>query len=486
MSNVATSITQGYGGNLDCRLLAGNTFQQISRMDGGVGYAPTLGINATIPLSDGDSVRCWNNKTIDVLSLKRGIHPFAVEWVWGLKASDGGDKKAVRACGSLILAGWGRGEANIVDKATSFGGSSATMKSNTAIICSQKISTSEFQVTVGIYGGVRGSEFVGGLKYDDPRLFNRSTSVGNFTAQLAMLLRAPPRKRLDFSIMPNDNSPNSFSQFIGEHLINKTLSDPSTPSPTFEDAEQVLSKFYKRFFTMVLGLNHGKIFVPAGNALRSEVGQLESWNLRMFMDPVMFYIAVVILGFHLITGIIIFALAPRRLLPRFPYNLASEISFFHASSALSDVAGTANMSSDMRSRHLKRLGGTYGYGRFKGSDKERHVGIERMSLISGYKEAVVATRASSTIPETTAIAGTVAAATSGSLSLPAEGVVSVERAVSAAGDMVVPVLTVDQIGTQAVSAVEGGISVRTVTSSVSESAVPLAVAAGDDDLVLAV
>ena len=104
MSELGTSMTQGYGGSLACQLLAGNTFQQISKMAGGVGYAPTFGINVTIPISDGDSVHCGNNKTIDVLSLKPGAHPFAVEWVWGLKASDGSDQKAVRTCGSLILA----------------------------------------------------------------------------------------------------------------------------------------------------------------------------------------------------------------------------------------------------------------------------------------------------------------------------------------------------------------------------------------------
>jgi len=101
----------------------------------------------------------------------------------------------------------------------------------------------------------------------------------------------------------------------------------------------------------------------------------------------MFYIAVTVLGFQLIGGVIIYASRPRRFLPRFPYNLVSEISFFHASSALSDVAGTANMSSTMRSRHLKGLGWTYGYGRFRGSDGKKHVGIERMSLIRDYKEA---------------------------------------------------------------------------------------------------
>ena len=40
---------------------------------------------------------------------------------------------------------------------------------------------------------------------------------------------------------------------------------------------------------------------------------------------------------------------------------------------------------------------------------ERHVGIERMSLIRGHKEAVVTTRTSPTIPETTTMVRTVTA-----------------------------------------------------------------------------
>ena len=416
LRSLRTSTTQGYGGNLTCRLLAGNnTFQQISKMD--ITYA--LGINVMMPMSDGSSVRCWNNKTMNIELLKPGTHPFAVEWVWGLTPPYGSDLKAVQACGSLILAGWGRGEANIVfgnTPRTNVAASktfSLTMQSNTTIICNQQISTGEFRVTVDEEGRVKRSKLIGELKYDDPRIFNHSTSVEDFTAQLAMLLRASPVRGLDVGIMHDDDSSHSFSQFIGEYLINKTLSDPATPSPSFEDAQQALSKFYKRFFTILLAQNRDSIFVPAGSVHRSEVGQLESLEPRMSMDPVMFYIAVVILGFQLIAGTIIFASTPRRFLPRFPYNLASEISFFHASSALSDVAGTANMSSAMRSRHLKRLGGTYGYGRFKGSDGEMHVGIERMSLIRSYKEAVVTTRASPTIPETMTMVRTVAAGEGG-------------------------------------------------------------------------
>jgi len=66
----------------------------------------------------------------------------------------------------------------------------------------------------------------------------------------------------------------------------------------------------------------------------------------------------------------------------------------------------------MSSRHLKRFQGTYCYGRYRGirgSDWEKHLDIERMSLIRGYKEAVVTTSTSPTIPEMTTMVRTAAA-----------------------------------------------------------------------------
>ena len=99
------------------------------------------------------------------------------------------------------------------------------------------------------------------------------------------------------------------------------------------------------------------------------------------------------------------------------------------------------MSSAMRSRHLKKLGGAYGCGRFKGSDGEGHARIERMSLIRGYKEAVVIPSTSSTIPETMMMVRRVAGVTSASPLPPTKG------AVSPAREVVMPVLEVDQIGT---------------------------------------
>ena len=387
-SDLRTSMTQGYGGSLTCRLLTGDTFQKIRDVE--VGYVAGFTTNVIMPISDGGSVRCENDISMSSEFLTVKAHPFAMEWVWGLKASNRSDQKAVQACSSLILAGWGRGEVyrKESNRTVPVLKISSTMQSNTTIICSQQISTGEFQVTVDGEGHVKRSKLIGELKYNDPTIFHHSTSVGNFTAQLAMLFQAPLGISGNTGLMHNDNSSYSFPHFIGEYLINKTLSDPSTPSPSFEDAQHALSMVYKRFFTILLAQNQDRIFVPAGKVRKSEVGKLESLKPRMSMDPVMFYIAVVILGFQIIAGAIIFASRPRRFLPRFPYNLVSEISFFHGSGAMSDTAGTANMSSAMRGRHLKGLGWTYGYGRFRGSDGKKHVGIERMSLIRDYKEAM--------------------------------------------------------------------------------------------------
>ena len=123
--------------------------------------------------------------------------------------------------------------------------------------------------------------------------------------------------------------------------------------------------------------------------------------------------------------------------------------------------------------------------RLKGWDGKRNFCIERMRLLWGYDEAVVAMRASSTNLEMTAMVRVVAAVMSASSS-PHGGVVSREGAVSAAGGDVMLALAMDQIRTQAVSAVEVGTSVRVVTCSGSGSAVTVAVAAGEDGLEIVV
>jgi len=102
-------------------------------------------------------------------------------------------------------------------------------------------------------------------------------------------------------------------------------------------------------------------------------------------------------------------------------------------------------------------------------DDEKHVGIERMSLIEAYREAAVTATASSTIPEMTTIVRTVTAVSRANSSPYPEGVTSVEGAISIVGDVVAPALPLDQMETQAVSVFEVGTSMRADTGAVTRS-----------------
>ena len=105
------------------------------------------------------------------------------------------------------------------------------------------------------------------------------------------------------------------------------------------------------------------------------------------MDPVMFYIAIALLGFSTLASVVIYSWRPKKFLPRLPNTLAAEIGFFYASQALQDAAETAHMNSAMRGKCLATLEHEYGYGEFTGSDGKPHTGVELMELISNSKKA---------------------------------------------------------------------------------------------------
>jgi len=87
-----------------------------------------------------------------------------MEAVWCLKVSNQVDQEAILACASIVIAGWGRDQANMVDQD---GGRQtlASTHSNTTIIWSQQISTGKFRGTVDDEGRVTRSKLIGQLKY---------------------------------------------------------------------------------------------------------------------------------------------------------------------------------------------------------------------------------------------------------------------------------------------------------------------------------
>ena len=95
---------------------------------------------------------------------------------------------------------------------------------------------------------------------------------------------------------------------------------------------------------------------------------------RLFISPVMFKMAIVLLGIQLIVAVLYYTHRPRRFLPRMPTSIASIIAFVAASRAVADFdeKGADGKNGDER---------RYAYGRFIGTDGRTHVGIERHRFV---------------------------------------------------------------------------------------------------------
>ena len=395
-SDLMSANTWGFGVNLTCKLLAGDVYGQQSW----VGLSnhtdssevPTLALNVTIPMANGTGVRCNNSFELVVPKLLE-TGPFAGEYLFGLEATGREDQEAKDFCNSFLVIGWSRGSVTVEDRndgSQNYTIDASTYK-NTTILCTQQISSAEFNVVVDNKGFVQKSKRLTPFSYDNSSLFNHSTTITSFKAQLSTIIRTDPSRGRDPGALRNSSATFGLSQYlIRFYFLDTDSYDLSAPPPPFEVAQRKFQAFYSWFAPIVIGQNSGRIFrstTKDGGRKPQVSGQRISVQNRVSMDPVMFYISVVLLGFSALASIVIFTARPRRFLPRLPDNLAAEIGLFCASQALEDTAGTAHMSSAMREKRLAALGMEYGYGQYMGTDGKVHLGIERMGLINDFKEA---------------------------------------------------------------------------------------------------
>ena len=394
--DLTSARTWGFGVNLNCELLEGDVYGQQSwaGVSGGSVPTPAVALNVTIPTADGGVIRCNNSLVaFTVNSLKTGR--FAGEYLYGLGPTDRADKEAEDFCNSLLVVGWSRGEITVAERNDSTASYTMDMGTyaNTTILCMQRIASAEFNVVVDNDGYVQRLERLTRFTYDDSSLFNYSTTITSFKSQLSTIIRTNPSNGIDTGEMHNGIAPNT----LPYSLMNLSISEQSSlslqdmPPPSYEDAQKVFQDFYSQIAAIVISQNSERVF----RSMTKDGGkkpQISGWifpgHNRVLMDPVMFCISTALLGFSAIASVVIFTARPKRFLPRLPNTLAAEIGFFYASEALKDMAGTANMTSAMRERHLARLGGQYGYGKFIGKDGKVHLGVERMGPISDFKEAL--------------------------------------------------------------------------------------------------
>ena len=392
-SGLWSANTWGFGANLTCKLLSVDVYGQpswVARNNDLV--LPVGALKFTIPRTDGEELRC-NNSGKNMLSTALVAGRFAGEYLYGLVPTDRDDKEAEDPCGSFLVMGWNRGSATLEQVYDGFSNytnhtiDAGTYK-DTAILCTQQISSAEFNVVVDSNGFVQRFKRLAPFSYDNSSLFNNSTAIANFKTQLNTLIRTNGDK--DTGAAHNDQYPHSLPHYFIEFISNRSFCDPSKPPPSFEDAQRGFQRFYSWFAPIVIGQNSKRIFrstTKDGGRKPQTSGQRISIQDRVSMDPVMFYIATLLLGFSTLASIVIFTARPKKILPRIPDSLAAEIGFFYASEALEDTAGTASMSSGMRERHLARLGWEYGYGKFVGKGGKLRSGVERMGPITDFKEA---------------------------------------------------------------------------------------------------
>ena len=188
---------------------------------------------------------------------------------------------------------------------------------------------------------VRDFERLTPFTYDDSSLFNYSTTITNFKAQLSTIIRTNPPNGRDTGGMHNDIFPSTFYQYVMEAAwCNYNLSLPEKPLPSFEYAQMIFQDFYSRMAAVVIAQNSDRIFrstTKDGGKKPQTSGWRKSNQNRVSMDPVMFYIATTLLGFSTVASVVIFTARPKRFLPRLPNTLAAEIGFFYASEALNDT-----------------------------------------------------------------------------------------------------------------------------------------------------
>jgi len=179
----------------------------------------------------------------------------------------------------------------------------------------------------------------------------------------------------------NDSYPSDFINYLMAQTTNNTaFLDPLLSPPLFEEVAPLLDLLYSKLFAITLANNIDKILRPS-NDTTTITGVSMGPETRIFAQEAMLFVAVVILAVFFLVTIVLYIRRPWRILPRMPTTLASQIAFFAASHALTDLAETSGMSEKERNAYVKGLKQTYGFGRFVGTDGKPHIGIEREPLV---------------------------------------------------------------------------------------------------------
>ena len=293
--------------------------------------------------------------------------------VMDFRKDDGG------SCSRAITAGWVRvGANNSIPSSTStaFGARNVT---HTFLACVPQLKVATFDVLVSPEGQILRSTQTSNFtsETETARYFQNSTVEDDFFYDVGFTTISVGTKTM---IWHNDSFTNDWmNSLIMYKMGNNSIVNPASPVPTYDDGKRLLSEVYSLVFGILLGLNT-HVFEQSPEPINTEVTVLAT-EQRIFLDPIMFKITIVLLSLQLIVAILYYARRPKLFLSSLPTTIASIVGFVQYSRALDDFAPgkKIEVGSGSSTGSWKEEGDgekRYGFGRFLGTDGKTHVGIE--------------------------------------------------------------------------------------------------------------
>lgn len=291
-------------------------------------------------------------------------------------------------CRTQILAGWIR--SNITREASASNNTvhGSTRKTTSVaidqmfMVCGPRFNNASFEITVDNLGTVL-----------DSRPANSNLTTTNITALFSVsdnLKNAYMRSTKNF-VWHNDTLATEWSSYLIKQLARSpAILDPHAPVPLFASTAALFSEVYSRTFAILVSVNSVWTLAPASSnvSINTIPAKAITGHWRIFMNPTMFKLAIIILSLDLLVAAWLYAARPTTFLPRMPTSLAAVIASFAAGEVVRDLKtetgkGAKAVSVEEQMAHLESKRWRFGYGKlFPGKDGRSHFGIERVPFFT--------------------------------------------------------------------------------------------------------
>ena len=233
--------------------------------------------------------------------------------------------------------------------------------------CRPKFLTAPYEITVDTDGRIQTYTHKGPYSSDLSPYFTDNFNITHLVKGTGWLLNSLPNTQ---PIWHTDAFIDSWFGFFIKALSNSSVPiDPIAAAPVYDFIAPVVEDIYTRLFAILLGL-HPDWFATA--PANTEIpGSVLVPCSRVFMSRPMFIIAVSLICLNIGVAVAYYGKQPKRILTQMPNTIASVIRLFEGSRLVAEKNSESGWHKDWK----------FGYGKFVGTDKKQHVGIERKPFV---------------------------------------------------------------------------------------------------------